>query len=83
MGTSSGKKYHGRLRFGPGSERSKYRVAGYDATINRMDAEAQPNDKSKYTAVPSEPKVWATTKNLTRGKIFDPDRIHAKNWGKA
>ena len=82
MGTSSGKKYHGRLRFGPGSERSKYRVAGYDATINRMDAEAQPNDKSKYTAVPSEPKVWATTKNLTRGKIFDPDRIHAKNWGK-
>jgi len=83
MGTSSGKKYHGRLRFGPGSERSKYRVAGYDATINRMDAEAQPNDKRKYTAVPSEPKVWATTKNLTRGKIFDPDRIHAKIWGKA
>ena len=82
MGTSSGKKYHGKLRFGPGSERSKYRVAGYDATINRMDAEAQPNDKSKYTAVPSEPKVWATTKNLTRCKIFDPDRIHAKNWGK-
>ena len=70
------------MRFGPGSERSKYRVAGYDATINRMDAEAQPNDKRKYTAVPSEPKVWATTKNLTRGKIFDPDRIHAKNWGK-
>ena len=83
MGTSSGKKYHGKLRFGPGSERSKYREAGYDATINRMDAEAQPNDKSKYTAAPSEPKVWATTKNLTRGKIFDPDRIHAKIWGKA
>ncbi len=82
MGTSNGKKYHGKLSFGKGSVRSEYRVAGYDAEINRLNAAAQPNDKGKSTAVPSEPKVWATTKNLTRGKLFDPDRIHAKNWGK-
>jgi|TARA_Y100001951_G_scaffold100330_1_gene103609 hypothetical protein len=82
MGSSRGKPYHGRLSFGPGSVRSEYRVAGYDATINRLDAAAQPNNKGKYTAVPSEPKNWDTTKNITRGKIFDPDRTHAKNWGK-
>ena len=38
--------------------------------------------KANTTAVPSEPKEWVTTKNLTRGKLFDPDRTHPKNWGK-
>ena len=45
MGTSNGKKYHGKLRFGKGSVRSEYRVAGYDAEINRLDAAAQPKNK--------------------------------------